>query len=167
MKLDSLFKVQENKLYKIADNSYVDLSCIKTLAAENAVQTEDYFIRLEVKWSSVELADEEYNEEFLANLRDFLKNKEEAKRFAVITPVIDRPLSNPDQQELFINAFNHTARRIKDCVSVAGMELPLEMAETGTEQFALDFMEKLAIKHAQYVYFSKSEKLQNSAIVKY
>ena len=144
MKLDPIFTVKQNKLYKLADNSPVDLSTLR---------------RIEIKWSTVELADEAYNEEYLAELRNQLKAMDETGAFAILVPVADKPLETPEQTELFINAFNHTARRVKDCVSVAGMELAPELTAKGFAPGspAADFMETLAIKHAQYVYFTKEE----------
>ena len=144
MKLDPIFTVKQNKLYKLADNSQVDLSNLR---------------RIEIKWSTVELADEAYNEEYLAELRNQLKAMDETGAFAILVPVADKPLETPEQTELFINAFNHTARRVKDCVSVAGMELAPELTAKGFAPGspAADFMETLAIKHAQYVYFTKEE----------
>ena len=144
MKLDPIFTVKQNKLYKLADNSPVDLSTLR---------------RIEIKWSTVELADEAYNEEYLAELRNQLKAMDETGAFAILVPVADKPLETPEQAELFINAFNHTARRVKDCVSVAGMELAPELTAKGFAPGspAADFMETLAIKHAQYVYFTKEE----------
>ena len=142
MKLDPIFTVKQNKLYKIEDNTAVDTATLK---------------QIEMKWSQVELADEQYNEEYLAALRDQLKALEEAGQFAVLVPVVDKPLETPEQTELFINAYNHTARRVKDCVSVAGLELPAQLTASGFDSGtpAADFMETLAIKHAQYVYFVK------------
>ena len=143
MKLDPIFTVKQNKLYKLANNSSVDLSTLH---------------RIEIKWSTVELSDEQYNEEYLAGLRDQLKALENIGQYAVLVPIADKPLENPEQTELFINAFNHTARRVKDCVSVAGFELPDALTAKGFEEGtpAADFMETLAIKHAQYVYFAKN-----------
>ncbi len=142
MKLDPIFTVKQNKLYKIEGNTAVDTASLK---------------QIEIKWSQVELADEQYNEEYLAALRDQLKTLEEAGQFAVLVPIVDKPLETPEQTELFINAYNHTARRVKDCVSVAGLELPARLTARGFDSGtpAADFMETLAIKHAQYVYFVK------------
>jgi len=152
MKLDPIFTVKQNKLYKLADDTQVDTATLR---------------RIEIKWSTVELADEQYNEEFLAGLRDELKTMEEAGTFAVLVPVVDKPLETAEQTELFINAFNHTARRVKDCVSVAGFELPAELTAKGfgTGSPASDFMETLAIKHAQYVYFAKGTDAPENIVV--
>lgn len=138
MKLDPVFYVKENKLYKIADNSPFETKNL---------------LKINVKWSEVEIADEQYNEEQLASLREQLKNLESEGKFAVIVPQIDRTLETPEQLELFVNAFNHTARRIKDCVSVAGFELAPQLLKMGSAAVT-QFRETLAIKHAQYVYFA-------------
>lgn len=146
MKLEPVFTVKENKLYKIADNSLVDPASLK---------------RVEIPWSTVEMEDETYNEEFLALLRDQLKTQDAIGNYVVLVPVVDKPLQSADKEELFINAYNHTARRVKDCVCVAGFELPAELKDKE------GFMETLAIKHAQYVYFTKQENPPSENIVKY
>jgi len=146
LKLDPIFTVKENKLYKISDNSLVDTATLR---------------RIEIPWTTVEMEDEVYNEEFLAVLRDQLKQMEAAKTFAVLVPIIDKPVSTELQTEYFINAFNHAARRVKDCESVAGFELPVELSDKQA------FIDKLSIKHAQYVYFSKEENVTDSSVVKY
>lgn len=151
MKLDPIFTVNQNKLFKIENNSEVDINTLE---------------KIEIKWSTVELADEAYNEEYLAALRDNLKSYDDAGKFAILIPVVDKAMETPEQIELFINAFNHTARRVKDCISVAGMELPEQLIKTGTENIQL-FIETLAKKHAQYVYFTKDENLNDNSIVKY
>ena len=146
MKLDPIFTVKNKKLYKIADDSQVDTSTLK---------------RIEIPWSTVEIADESYNEEYLADLREQLKAMETAGSFAVLVPLVDKPLETPEQEELFINAYNHTARRVKDCESVAGLELPAQLKDKQA------FMDTLAIKHAQYVYFTKAENPLSDDIVVY
>ena len=144
MKLDPIFTIKNNTLYKIDDNSQVAPSTLK---------------QIQIKWSTVELAEESYNEDFLAKLRDELKSMEEAGTFTVLVPVADKPLESPEQTEAFINTFNHTARRVKDCESVTGFVLPEEIASKGfaAGSPAQDFMETLAIKHAQYVYFVNTQ----------
>ena len=146
MKLEPLFTVKNSKLYKITDNSEVDTSTLK---------------RIDIPWSTVEIEDEAYNEEYLAQLREQLKNMEETGEFAVLVPVVDKPLETPEQEELFINAYNHTARRVKDCTSVAGLELAPQLKDKQI------FMDTLAIKHAQYVYFTKAENPLSDDIVIY
>ena len=151
MKLDPIFTIKNNILYKIDDNSQVATSTLK---------------QIEIKWSTVEISDEAYNEEYLAQLREDLKSMEEAGTFAVLVPVVDKPLESPEQTEAFINTFNHTARRVKDCESVAGFVLPEEIASKGfaAGSPAQDFMETLAIKHAQYVYFVKADSASKNGL---
>lgn len=147
MKLEAIFTIKNNNLIKIADNSTVDPSSL---------------IKETISWSTIEMEDENYNEEYLADLRNKLKAYDEQGNFAVLLPVVDKPLETAEQKELFINAFNHTARRIKDCVSVAGFILPSEMLSDAA--FIQDFMDTLAIKHPQYVYFvSKADSEKISA----
>lgn len=146
MKLEPVFFVKENKLYKIEGKS--------PFAAEQLQ-------KIEILWSKVELEDEIYNEEFLASLRDDLKSLEVQGKFAVLVPIIDKPLENAEQIESFTNACNHTARRVKDCISVAGFEIPAEISDFH------DFIEILSKKHAQYVYFSHNKEIGDSSIVVY
>lgn len=146
MKLDPIFTVKNKKLYKIADGSEVDTSTLK---------------RIDIPWTSVELEDGIYNEEFLAQLRDQLKKMEESGLFAVLVPLADKPLETAEEEEAFINAYNHTARRVKDCTSVAGMELAPQLKNKQA------FMDTLAIKHAQYVYFTRTENPLSDDIVLY
>ena len=146
MKLNPIFTVKNKKLYKIADNSEVDTSTLK---------------RIDIPWSTVELEDEAYNEEYLASLREQLKAMETSESFAVLVPVVDKPLESPEDEELFINAYNHTARRVKDCTSVAGLELVPQLKDKQA------FMDTLAIKHAQYIYFTKAENPLSDNIVVY
>ncbi|MCR4578728.1 MAG: hypothetical protein K5681_00110 [Treponema sp.] len=146
MKLDPVFYVKENKLFKIADNSAVDPASLK---------------RIEIKWSTVEIEEDSYNEEYLAQLREELKSLENEGQFAILVPIVDKSLEKAEETEAFINTFNHTARRVKDCISVAGYELPAELKDIQS------FMDTIAIKHAQYVYFSKEKNTSNGSIVLY
>ena len=152
MKLDPIFTVKNHKLFKISDNSAVDAAALK---------------KIQIKWSEVELAEESYNEEYLANLREELKAMDDAGTFAVLVPVVDKPLDSAEQIEAFINTYNHTARRVKDCVSVAGFVLPEEITSKGFDAGtpAADFMETLAIKHAQYVYFTGNVNAPENIVV--
>ena len=152
MKLDPIFTIKNNALYKIDDNAAVDVATLK---------------QIQIKWSTVELAEESYNEEYLAQLREELKAMEDTGAFAVLVPVVDKPLENAEQVEAFINTNNHTARRVKDCESVAGFVLPDEITAKGFEAGspAQDFMDTLAIKHAQYVYFTcQTENIPESIV---
>lgn len=131
MKLEKLFEVKGQKLFKIDGGDEV------------AIKPE---MALPVKWSDVEHENEVYDEEYLAKLREKLKSLEEKKVFVFIEPVFDKKAG----AEQFTSAMKHTARRIKDCVSVIGFALPEEVI-----QDAEFFIEELSAKHAQYCFFCK------------
>ena len=144
MKLEPVFKTENNELFLISDGSKPDLNS---------------FEKITVSWAKVEIDDEVYNEEFLAQLRETLKSFEEQNKYAILVPEVDKNFETQVQKEAFISAMNHTARRVKDCKSVAGFELTSEILKDGLGEgkTAANFMETLAVKHAQYVYFAKSE----------
>lgn len=165
MKLSPLFTVKDNRLYKLADNSVVDLAQLPCLTAKNLTYNTNPFFIIAIPWSMIELEAELYNEDFLAKLRDFLKQFEEKNQFAIIKPVVDKPLNSSDDDEAFTSAFNHTARRIKDCTALIGLELPKELLAKGTDADspAAAFMETLAVKHAHYVYFADKNNVSDQA----
>ena len=150
MKLDPLFTIKDNKLYKIDDDSLVDMSTIK---------------RIELPWTTVELESENYNEEYLAKLREELKAMEDDGTFAIIVPIVDKPIEEDEDsensEEAFVNACNHCARRIKDCTSVVGFEIPVEVSDLE------GFRDTLAKKHSQYIYFTKKENTSLDGIIAY
>ncbi len=134
MKLEKLFKSENNKLFKM-DGSAVEITAAMLKS---------------VSWNDVEGAEEVYNEQYLSQLRDELKAIEEKGGFVVVAPVYNKKGAIPGQ---FINAMKHTARRIKDCKSVIGFAIPDEIADDGE---VVDFYTAtLSEKHEQYVYFSK------------
>ena len=129
MKLERLFEVKEGKLYTVAGEAVsVDGKAFP------------------VKWSDVEAGEGEYNEDFLASLRDQLKSLEEKSEFVFIEPVFDKAAS----AEQFTAAMKHCARRIKDCVSVIGFAIPKEILASKDS-----YIEEMSAKHAQYCYFCK------------
>lgn len=144
MKLERLFEVKDSRLFKVSGEE-VSLSSVKVKS---------------VKWSEVEDLPEEYNEEFLAGLRDELKALEEKKEFAFIEPVFDKQPAGDSSIEQFTAAMKHTARRIKDCSSVIGFAIPAEIE--AEKDF---YISELLQKHQQYCFFSKS--ITDGSIVKY
>ncbi len=159
MKLSPLFYVKNNQLYKIADDSIVELKDLPCISAKALTYNTNPYFFIEIPWSLVEIESELYNEDFLAGLRDFLKKFEEKDQFAIIRPLADKALASEDEVEAFIAAFNHAARRVKDCTSLIGMELSKELLTKGFGEGspATAFMETLAIKHDHYLYFAKKE----------
>lgn len=155
MKLEPLFFIKQNKLYKIQTQEKVELSNFQTVSYQEFTQNplSNEFIKIDINWSSIELDDEVYNEELLAQLRDNLKKLDENNHFAIINPIADKQISSYDDADLFINACNHMARRIKDCESVIGLELPDQIF---AQDAAADFMDTLSKKHANYVFFANN-----------
>lgn len=155
MKLEPLFFIKQNNLYKIQTQEKVELSNFQTVSYQEFTQNplSKEFIKIDINWSSIELEDEVYNEELLAQLRDNLKKLDENNHFAIINPIVDKQISSYDDADLFINACNHMARRIKDCESVIGLELPDQIF---AQEAAADFMDTLSKKHANYVYFANN-----------
>jgi hypothetical protein len=115
-----------------------------------------FLVYVSVSWADVEDAGPgAYNEAFLAAFRRDLKAQESADKSkgVIITPVLTVPtwavtLSRSEQEQHFIAACIHAARRIKDCAIVRGFRLsgfdaPLAAAiKTG-----------LAPKHPAYEYW--------------
>jgi len=116
MKLERFFEVKNGRLFTMDGT--------ETPVSSDMVKS--------VKWSDVEPEPEAYNESYLADLRTALKNLEEEKKFVVIEPVVDKNYSD----EAFIAAMSHTARRIKDCVSVIGFAIPEKFATSKDEFMA-------------------------------
>ena len=129
MKLERLFYAKNAKLYKIDGN-------------EVSLEGKSF----PIKWSEIEPVEEEYNEDFLAKLRNKLKEFEEKEKFVFIEPLFDKE-GNFTQ---FTAAMKHTARRIKDCISVIGFAIPNEIFENRAF-----YMGELSAKHAHYCFFCK------------
>ena len=134
MKLEKIFDCQDGKLIKV-DGSAVESGTVSPFA---------------LSWKSVEEGDEGiYNEELLASIRLSLKEMEESGKFVFIKGEKDRDGSF----EQYTAAMKHAARRLKDCISIAGFWIP---EDANSEDAAL-FIEELSAKHAQYVFFSASK----------
>ncbi|MDE7390925.1 MAG: hypothetical protein K2M90_00450 [Treponemataceae bacterium] len=136
MKLEKIFEVKNNRLYKIGGGE---------VSADGMARR--------VAWSQVEPTPGEYDEAFLAALRDELKALDARGAFVYIDAVYDRD----GEAAQFAAAMKHCARRIKDCVSVAGFSVPERLADGGfaDDSAAADYMRELSQKHGQYVYFCK------------
>lgn len=165
MKLEPLFCVKNNLLVKLSDNEQIDLKNLPVIDSNDLNINNHQYFEIEIPWSLIELEDGIYNEEYLALLRDFLKKIENRNQFVVIKPMLGKPAESVDEMESFINAFNHTARRVKDCTALIGMEIPELFVDKG---FASDspvnnFIETLDIKHSQYVYFIRKDYLKDKA----
>ena len=150
MKLDPLFKSENNKLYTL-DGKEVAVANAPVLQAQSIVADtwcgSGTVCAVELPWNLVGTEAGGYNEEFLASLRDWLKGLEEKERFVFFIPVAGKNISGEDAA-VFTASMKHCARRIKDCTSVIGFAIP-----QGVD--ASSFTAELHEKHAQYILFSR------------
>ncbi|MBP5575918.1 MAG: hypothetical protein J6X67_04045 [Treponema sp.] len=165
MKLEPLFTSKDNSLFAIDGTAVSTENCsllsAKDLTASSQVPADNKSpLLVGISWKEIGLDETCYNEELLANLRDFLKVLDEQNRFAIIVPEAGNSGLTTAEKDTFTASCKHCARRIKDCKSVIGFAIP-EEADPAT------FMEELSQKHAHYVYFSKNDAaLLNSSVVK-
>ncbi len=183
MKLAPLFTVKENKLYKIDGGA--SFECFNEITDISAGHdfSSDVIYKIIINQKTIEPEAECYNEEFLAKLRDDLKMLEEKGVFAVLSvEPSDKAIAACNAEgEVFcqyVAAVKHTARRVKDCVSVAGIVIrddvltsgaPAEKesvaAEAGVKSGAQKiayFIDELSAKHAQYVFLAEDIAFEQS-----
>ncbi|HAH60932.1 MAG TPA: hypothetical protein DCL73_02395 [Treponema sp.] len=177
MKLEAQFENKSGKLFSIktgreirtdnlvrVDAASIDAEALSSIEfAAEFTGCRSALLGLCLAWKTVEITPEVYNEEFLAALRDFLKNIEASDVYAVILPETDGTACGAALEQ-YTAAMVHAARRIKDCESVIGFSLPPELAADG--EAASSFMNAMAVKHAQYVYFSAND-TGNTQLVPY
>ena len=85
--------------------------------------------KVEVLYKDIRLADGSPNEEFLAALRNRLKEMEEKGQTAMLVPVCDGgDCKDVDAALELTAAYKHCARRVKDCQSVLGFGIPAVFA---------------------------------------
>jgi hypothetical protein len=175
MKLEAQFEIKKGKLFSKKTGELVDTTSlirVDTSTVDAAVLSSESFagkvtggdsglIGVCISWKMVEISDGIYNEEFLASLRDFLKNTEAQGVSAVIVPVTDGKAGGPALEQ-YTAAMCHTARRIKDCASVIGFAVPEEFAGNGTA--VSSFIDAMAVKHSHYVYFAEQDGINNCLI---
>ena len=126
MKFEAKFKAEKNKLYTL-DGTPVAAEGCRIITARPGVAldlNDGEFAGLCVNWNDAGRDEDSYNEEFLAGLRDQLKELEERHIFVFIIPVADSNEPGSAEEDAFIASFKHCARRIKDCECVAGFAVP-------------------------------------------
>ncbi len=167
MKVNAVFRAENGGLVRISDGKDIQLGDIRTVSAEGLPELtfSDFIVRLEIPLSSVELDGGLYNEEFLAGLRDFLKKLESRGQFAVLAPVDNACGGDAGR---ITELCSHTARRVKDCLSVVGVEIPRGVIAAGDVSA---FADEISRKHQHYVYFSGSADMgmipENFPLVRY
>lgn len=154
MKIEAKFYSEKNKIYFLngtelntKNKKIIDGKCCKNNSEpeENAL----YSINVTQELTGTE---ENANEEFLAEFRDWLKKLEDKNSFAIIIPFAENASSTQEQKEIFTASFKHCARRIKDCENVIGFSVP----ENVEPDF---FISELKAKHGHYIFFSTDENL--------
>ena len=91
MKLEPLFTSKDNSLFSIDGTAVSTENCTplsaKDLTASSPVPADNKCpLLVNISWEEIGLDDQSYNEELLANLRDYLKVLDEENRFAIIVP---------------------------------------------------------------------------------
>lgn len=161
MKLEKQFKSEDNKLYFLDGKEFnaknnIELDCTECLkdnSLENLNLSENSKILcISIAWSKIGLDEENYDESFLAKLRDFFKSLEDKKIYAFILPLADKIPNSESEKENFIASFKHCARRIKDCTSIVGFAVPDCVNQN-------IFMQELLAKHSHYIFLSKNQNL--------
>lgn len=160
MKLQPLFTVKSNELYTAGGTpvhfKFIPLSDLKIPAG---AQPGDFFL-ISIAERDVAPAEDSYDEAFLARFRDFLKTLEENGQFAVLHIVpgdADGVLHSGADSECvqsYVSCVKHTARRVKDCASVAGVEIDGTFAAEHSCEKVQFLIDELKVKHPQYVYFA-------------
>lgn len=164
MKLDPVFVAKENKLYSV-DGKLIEKKISEIGDIKNGSPSDDSFIYdIVIPQNVIEPEKEIYNEEYLASLRDFLKVMEEKNIFAVLTVMPGRDKETAarissgtfedDEVSGYIACVKHTARRVKDCVSVAGIKITDDFAFENAPGKIMTMMDEILPKHAQYVFFA-------------
>ncbi|MCR5289975.1 MAG: hypothetical protein K6E51_08300 [Treponema sp.] len=155
MKLDPEFISKDHTLFTVG-NDVVDTADLQVLsyAAIRGGEVPKLVsgkkpIVLQCAWTAVESEPEVYDESYLADLRTYLKELEDTGCYAVIEPMVDNALSG--DEERFVAAMKHTARRIKDCKSVVGFAIPQAVQNVSM------YLDELSQKHEQYVFFGHKE----------
>ncbi|MFI3258445.1 MAG: hypothetical protein R3Y36_09130, partial [Spirochaetales bacterium] len=121
-------------------------------------------------WSTAEaLGSEKYNEAFLAELRNEIKDNESQIFFIPRRKADDKPFwGSPSQSsisqeieffEQFTACMVHVARRLKDCQCICGFALPdfkndwIELNDTKEERIA-EFIRAFQKKHSRYIFIN-------------
>lgn len=156
---DACVLADESKISDLflADGKFSDASRAVTADA-------DFLVRVAVAFQTVMLADGGFDESFLANLRTFLKKLETTGGWAVIAfaesaenrndsgknSAPDANLCDSAIAAIAIAAISHTARRVKDCAAVIGVEIPENFSDADITALKTE----LHRKHQHYFYFS-------------
>ena len=178
MKIEPLFKAENNALFRISDGKKIDTAktsklLVKNILSGNAITPTEKNapIGICVSWDEVDIGDGSYNEELLASLHDYLKALDDGGFCAIILPSSQKKLDGENDAEEFISAFVHTARRIKDCRCVAGFSIATSLLEKDAAIHSLGesthsrwFSSEMKIKHSHYAFFADKNDIERLAL---
>lgn len=154
MKIEAKFYSEKNKIYFL-NGTELDTKNAKLIngncCKNNSEPEENALYSINVAQELIG-AEENANEEFLAEFRDWLKKLEEKNSFAIIIPSAEKVPATQEEKEIFTASFKHCARRIKDCENVIGFSVPQNVEPDF-------FISELKAKHGHYIFFSADEKL--------
>ena len=165
MKLNAQFYSKENKLFKL-DGTPVSLAEVPVFESTECIKLpicvpnfDSLFCALQISWETIGISEENYDESFLASLRDFLKMLESKGKYAFIIPNSQQNFQSKEKIEDFTKSFVHCARRVKDCANLVGFFVPTYVPTN-------EFIESFLKKHPHYIFFSSdSVALENENIV--
>jgi len=148
-------------------------------------------IRWNLYWSIIEPEEGRFNEEYLAKLRDYVKLAHKAGLLVYFVPllsvgkkpfwgtntypadkIIDDESAGMYYVNLFSDAMNHAARRLKDCENVIGFSIPqcyeeLMNAPVDSDTLSVlitQFIDLLHKKHTQYFFLCETAELYDDAM---
>lgn len=154
MKIEAKFYSEKNKIYFL-NGTELDTKSAKLIngncCKNDSEPKEDALYSINIA-QELTGAEENANEEFLAEFRDWLKKLEEKNSFAIIIPSAEKTPATQEEKEIFTASFKHCARRIKDCENVIGFSVPQNIEPDF-------FISELKAKHGHYIFFSSDEKL--------
>ena len=117
MKFEPLVKSENHELFLINDNSKIETEKIKLISdfsLQNPELPNEKLSAIKVLWSNVELSSGVYNEEYLSNLREYLKFLEENSKFVFIYPVAQKNFENPEEAYLRKEAAEERRKALTD-----------------------------------------------------
>ena len=136
MKFEPLVKSENHELFLINDNSKIETEKIKLISdfsLQNPELPDEKLSAIKVLWSNVELSSGVYNEEYLSNLREYLKFLEENSKLVFIYPVAQKNFENPEEAYLRKEAVEERRKALTDKqweVYVMRCEMGLSQEET-------------------------------------
>jgi len=149
---------QNYKLTTATGKTFDTAAVLKLSSKENLKPIEDaekgrfYIIEFDSGFAGT--APDEFDEAFLAFLRECLKNAESTGSVFLLKPLVKTEIAAEEDAENLNALFYHIARRTKDCTCVAGFDLSALDINLEGKASVIDTLKK---KHPEYVYLLKNK----------